>query len=780
MTAPTLFILGTPGGNWPAWARALVSSTDLALDLVIPAGAGDDSPLTDDELQRWLPAAGLDTPWGGVAEDGWRMAEALALRLPDARFAVIVESPASTLAAALQQGKPFDAEGLLARWRSGARQLLRLLQLHRGRFVLFDAAEAWAAPAAVSRTLCAHLDTPPPSFTEPDAPVPDALCDWLGNQLVQGRAELLALHRSLLGACVELDAPPATPAAPDASALVGHLLALQKELYAARGAVAAGTERQLAALQDELEHLRSTTSAREADLQARLADAEQVHARQANALEVARADEARVQQALEQERAGCASTRLADEQKLAALETEAKALRNRAREHERTEQAVKQEMAAALATQTRLRSELDAARAELDKTRREHSDTLKAARVKVDRALKDELQQQRLRGDAARHDATRLLSQLHEAQETLEVVDAERRKLEQALQAAAKAAPRPPASPVPAPKPAPPPPPTIAKEPAAPPAVPGDPSFGELRIAAVYSDPPYLGTDFSLRRVKWAGREAPTAQVRLVEHRGHPGLVVFGGTGSPELLKGWRPTGAEDDRSFQLLMPSDAASASTLATLDADDWRLLLALSSRLEAALQTLPAARRERWIDIAQRLALQLRELPPQLRWSEVTARAAADGGWVLRLERASWGLRDLPALALHWMPEAGTLALGLDGARAPLLSWPSNAEGLPPQEHWLPLGKSAPLEARELWQRLPLGDKDFAAAVVRRWPAIVAGIRWPSGQEPPGLPQATDRIGREAAQLLPVDAAQLTLAGLALRVMRRLDARRGSGGH
>ena len=281
-----------------------------------------------------------------------------------------------------------------------------------------------------------------------------------------------------------------------------------------------------------------------------------------------------------------------------------------------------------------------------------------------------------------------------------------------------------------------------------------DLSIDQVQPVTERSTQPHRELTFTLQKVKVGERTLPEARVRLVEHHGHPGLVVFANAQGAPLLTAWRQSGQEDGRPYMLLVPSDAGSAPVFDAMDSTDWLVTLALVSVLERRLTDPVLLLAPHWQQLARRLREQLQEMPRRFRYgSLVVSPVGEPGSGVLAFNfgQVHFGARQLPQLTVRWCPlgpQAGLELLCGPDAVPPLPSWPDDELGVVPDRLRLPLGHSLSKQERRLWrQRVTPGDLDFVRALLAVWPQALLRV-------PPDL------LGGEAqAQRLTQAAASLT---------------------
>ncbi len=127
-----------------------------------------------------------------------------------------------------------------------------------------------------------------------------------------------------------------------------------------------------------------------------------------------------------------------------------------------------------------------------------------------------------LRG--AREESELLTLQTHQVQQELERMHAERVRLEDELKSRV--------------------------------ALPGldDVTIGEVVVGGERDSPPHRELSFIVRGTRAGARHVAEAAVRLVEHWGRPGLVIFADDSRTALFETWRESGREDGRPYMLLV----------------------------------------------------------------------------------------------------------------------------------------------------------------------------------------------------------------------------------
>jgi hypothetical protein len=254
---------------------------------------------------------------------------------------------------------------------------------------------------------------------------------------------------------------------------------------------------------------------------------------------------------------------------------------------------------------------------------------------------------------------------------------------------------------------------------------------GSLVPAGERDEAPHRELSFVLQQPRQVGQPVAFAALRLVEHHGRPGLVVFEQEQGAQLISAWCESGREHDRAYMLLVPGDDHGRQLLDALRTSDWLRLQSLVSRIAAHLDGSTLASAPRWRGVARRLRAELAELPPKFRCDEAAVEPAAEGlagTLALRFQGVHCGVRQLPRLSVSWVPtgtQAGIALFSDPDDGPPLQYWPRDHEGAPAARVWLPLGAEVAVDhKRAMWQGLPSGDKEFLLSMLGAWPALLPG--------------------------------------------------------
>jgi len=268
--------------------------------------------------------------------------------------------------------------------------------------------------------------------------------------------------------------------------------------------------------------------------------------------------------------------------------------------------------------------------------------------------------------------------------------------------------------------------------------------IGDIEPRSERPEPPHREFDFHLATAQVGQRSLSAVDLRLIEHRGRPGLVLLAGRDGSVPLSGWVQHGVEDERPFMLVVPSDNHFDLIWRTMPRSDWRFLCGLPAAIESVLEANEAVDRS-WKTLCRRLASQMLELPPRLRYDDLEV-AKREHDYRIVLRHVGFGERDLESLEVHWAPDAGGLQIVRPDAAGPtpLTNWPLDEAG-----GWA-----------EAWQ-VPISPQTAQRDRIRKWDAVSVGDRAMVLALLDALPGAVDRADSVTPRLRRQSAALLQFA-------------------
>lgn len=263
---------------------------------------------------------------------------------------------------------------------------------------------------------------------------------------------------------------------------------------------------------------------------------------------------------------------------------------------------------------------------------------------------------------------------------------------------------------------------------------------GEPTLGRAVEDGAHRHLNLTLSMPGPDGQAATDLRLRLADHQGVPGLVLFA-SGSTAPLKNWQPKGEEGGRPYMLIHPAQQGLRPWFEGLGSNDWRRLLDVAASTEAALVARyrtaaghEAERLGRWLVVARRVGAELAALPAELRHEGVRVEPGPGTDCIeLAFAQAHCGMSLWPELRLRWgtTPSAPRLELLItprpDGV-PPLSRWGVDSDGSWLPSHTLRFGGAIDKrEARRQWAGLGAPDYAFVVALLRtlaRWAADSGG--------------------------------------------------------
>lgn len=297
-----------------------------------------------------------------------------------------------------------------------------------------------------------------------------------------------------------------------------------------------------------------------------------------------------------------------------------------------------------------------------------------------------------------------------------------------------------------------------------------------MRMVRVREKAPHRQIEFELARVTHGRRAWPSISVRLVEHGGHPGLVILSTQRRAEALAAWRPDGDEKGRAYMLLVPADAGTRSRLAQLGSDDWNMVMGLAAILRHDMLGCKEKVAPHWQSVAARLQSELEDLPPRLRYDSLGVTRGPDECLEILLDHVQFGERPLGEVRLRWSPGAGRLhwLAPKPGHAVPVPGWPADDSGNLLPEMPLPFGALQPAaDTRQRWAAASANTRALYLALLGPLSAaadqaVDAGASSLGRHE---LQAAVRRLHRQARIIL----FRLRLGGVVARMLRHLHLSR-----
>jgi hypothetical protein len=210
-----------------------------------------------------------------------------------------------------------------------------------------------------------------------------------------------------------------------------------------------------------------------------------------------------------------------------------------------------------------------------------------------------------------------------------------------------------------------------------------------VRIGASGGADVHRHLDFHLDDASLAERHLGGLDLRLVEHHGRPGLLIFGQNNPP--LHHWVANGQEGEKPYMLVIPQDKAGSEFLKAATTSDLFFLQGATNLLMKALnRSEPCQETRRWLRVAEAFLDRCGEVPKRLHYDDVQPRLENPDSYHFRVIDAFVSGRHLPELCFAWSGHSLELEL-TSSHQPPMTCWPLDHDGRPVRKVMLDLGRS-----------------------------------------------------------------------------------------
>jgi hypothetical protein len=127
--------------------------------------------------------------------------------------------------------------------------------------------------------------------------------------------------------------------------------------------------------------------------------------------------------------------------------------------------------------------------------------------------------------------------------------------------------------------------------------------------------------NFTFKNIKLFGRHWKLLQVRLVEHNGKAGLVIFNDVeNSSYPLYHWEKDGEENGVDFMIFVPADTKSRIKLVKAPTSDLLLIREITARIIGYIYVHGDNNLNRWIHVGRKLVQQIDEIDERIHYDDV----------------------------------------------------------------------------------------------------------------------------------------------------------------
>lgn len=238
--------------------------------------------------------------------------------------------------------------------------------------------------------------------------------------------------------------------------------------------------------------------------------------------------------------------------------------------------------------------------------------------------------------------------------------------------------------------------------------------------------------DFILHEVNLFGRHWAQLDVRLVEHEGNAGILIFESRSPSQAFHRWDPNGEEGGRNFMLFVPHDRSTKNLLSCIPAGDFVFLRDAVSKIlqEIIAQEKFTSYDISWLQVARRLLEHFNKIPNRIYYDavETSILPEQNGKHVLlfNLVNAYYAGNVYKSLPIVWETSASQskVRIGLSAENAwPLVAWPFTESGHPEKEVVFDLGSaSAESTARKKWSKWLKHDQQLVFFLIKELPNFI----------------------------------------------------------
>jgi hypothetical protein len=298
------------------------------------------------------------------------------------------------------------------------------------------------------------------------------------------------------------------------------------------------------------------------------------------------------------------------------------------------------------------------------------------------------------------------------------------------------------------------------------------PAGAALEIEALHfgrseDSPPHRHLDFDIEGLRMGTISVPSMHLRLVDHHGRAGMVVFATPEGKLPLQTWREDGRDGDHAFLLVVPQDEAGRSYIREADARDLIILrqaaLLAASHLAQGTPVSSSLPASFWTNVARNFVAFSDEANDSLRLGEVAIKPGeSPDAFHFSIGQALLAGRVLPPLCGSW--SEGHLRLELPaGGNPPLTAWPRHEDGRFAQNLDFSFERGDRDEQKKLRATLTKQDRRTLEALLEALPGIVD--RYPpaakdEGSTPPEPFRISPKAFRKAADAFCSNGRRLGL--------------------
>ena len=142
----------------------------------------------------------------------------------------------------------------------------------------------------------------------------------------------------------------------------------------------------------------------------------------------------------------------------------------------------------------------------------------------------------------------------------------------------------------------------------------------EVIIGTRHEDGEHQHINFTLKGITHLGRKIQKLDVRLVEHKGNPGIVIFDSDHQERAFYDWRMSGEENSRKFMLIIPSEQKGQEWLVQATSNDLLLITNIIKYLGKEFLKVPTSGKRFWDHACNSLLNNISSIPKRLHYDSI----------------------------------------------------------------------------------------------------------------------------------------------------------------
>ena len=135
-----------------------------------------------------------------------------------------------------------------------------------------------------------------------------------------------------------------------------------------------------------------------------------------------------------------------------------------------------------------------------------------------------------------------------------------------------------------------------------------------------HEDGEHTHINFNLQGIRYLGRKISKLDVRLVEHKGNPGIVIFESDHKERVFNSWIKSGEENGKVFMLVIPSEKKGQDWLVQATSNDLLLIIDMVKYIRKEILKTPKSGKIYWDNVSTSFLYKISSIPKRLHYDSV----------------------------------------------------------------------------------------------------------------------------------------------------------------